>query len=273
MSSTHFKHNIGQEVKIMQLSTIIGKQILSPSGELLGYVKNAYLNRTLSKLMMFVCIDDDEEEFFLASSSVVSIGDVMIAQKSRVSLPAGLVVCPIGKPAYSHLGQELGVVCDYLFDEGTHPVFILVKDGIQSPQPANKLSVGEKVIVYPNEKLRKPSIVTKKARSGNLDTIKKPELMEEEKPLNLSLNQPKQEEKPVSQKTEKTVESLPDVERISTNVNRFNLLGKQVKRPVYNNQGFPIIAAGQVITAEILNHARRNNRLLELTVNTLTNIW
>lgn len=121
--------------------------------------------------------------------------------------------------------------------------------------------------------MRKPSIVTKKARSGNLDTIKKPELMEEEKPLNLSLNQPKQEEKPVSQKTEKTVESLPDVERISTNVNRFNLLGKQVKRPVYNNQGFPIIAAGQVITAEILNHARRNNRLLELTVNTLTNIW
>ncbi len=55
-------------------------------------------------------------------------------------------------------------------------------------------------------------------------------------------------------------------------LNRCNLLGKRVKRSVFDAFGFPVALAGERITPELLNAARRRNLLLALTVNTLTNI-
>ncbi|MDE6274436.1 MAG: hypothetical protein K2L87_05250 [Clostridiales bacterium] len=260
----------------MQLSTIIGKQILSPSGELLGYVKNAYLSRTLLKPAVFACIDDDEEEFYLNVNNILSIGDVIIAQKSRISLPAGLVACPVGKTAYSHLGQELGIVGDYLFGEGTESVFLLIRDGVQTPQPANRLSVGEKVIVYPDETMRKPSTTTKKAASAKASPRSTAPKKPAPAPVQSKAQPPEQEPKKQPEVPQSEPQPAPvpqEAPPAPPAVNRFNLLGKQVKRAVYNNQGYPIALTGEIITPELLNKARRSNRLLELTVNTLTNIW
>ena len=59
----------------------------------------------------------------------------------------------------------------------------------------------------------------------------------------------------------------------SYQLNRTNLLGKRLKKSVFDDQGKPIALAGERITPEILARARRSNRLLELTVNTLTNLF
>ena len=55
-------------------------------------------------------------------------------------------------------------------------------------------------------------------------------------------------------------------------LDRLNLLGRQVKIAVRDKNGEVIALSGQRITPEILSLARKNNLLLRLTVNTLTNI-
>ena len=54
---------------------------------------------------------------------------------------------------------------------------------------------------------------------------------------------------------------------------RTNLLGRRVKRSVYDEHGAPIATAGERVTPEMIAAARRKNRLLALTVNTLTNLY
>ena len=55
-------------------------------------------------------------------------------------------------------------------------------------------------------------------------------------------------------------------------MNRTNLLGKKVRRSVYDDRGMPIAVAGERITPAILSVARRSGRLLELAVNTITQL-
>ena len=51
-----------------------------------------------------------------------------------------------------------------------------------------------------------------------------------------------------------------------------NLLGRRVKRSVFDETGAPVALAGERITPDTVAKARRKNKLLALTVNTLTNI-
>ena len=62
----------------MELSTLIGKQILAPNGEILGYVKNAYLTQGNKKVSSLECIDGEENEFYISARAVLSVGDAVM---------------------------------------------------------------------------------------------------------------------------------------------------------------------------------------------------
>ena len=53
-------------------------------------------------------------------------------------------------------------------------------------------------------------------------------------------------------------------------LNHTNLLGRKVKKSVYDDYGIAIALAGERITPAVLARARRAGRLLALAVNTLT---
>lgn len=219
----------------MELSTLIGKQILTAAGENLGYTKNAYLTRDGTKLSSLVCIDGDEEEFFLPARTILAADDVIIAGKARLSAPTG-VPCPIGIAAYSARGELLGAVTDLLLGDGAAPVYVIVKDGIRTTYAADCVAAGETLIVYPEGKPKKTA-------------------------------PPRRRE---TQKKEQKPAPPPPEENASY---RCNLLGRCLKKTVYDGYGYPIAVAGERITAGIIARARKNNRLLQLTVNTLTNIY
>lgn len=54
--------------------------------------------------------------------------------------------------------------------------------------------------------------------------------------------------------------------------NRLNLLGRRLRKNTFDADGNTVALAGELITPEILSHARRSNCLLRLTVNALTNL-
>lgn len=260
----------------MELSTIIGKPVLSPAGERLGYVKNVYVGKNLDSVLSLGCIDDEEEEFYLPYRAVLSAEDAVIARPHAVSAPSG-VPCPIGMAAYSHRGEALGIVTDLLFTDGGASVVVL-RDGVRTPYDGALVSVGETAIVYPDGET-KQAAAKHPPKKRTVRAAKNPP-REESKPAKLPLEEPKPAEIPLEEPNPAGRETPPNdrtdgraEEAVSEGIYRMNLLGRRVKRDVCDGQGFPIARTGEKVTPSVLREARRHNRLLELTVNTLTNIF
>lgn len=226
----------------MQLSLLIGKQILTPEGERLGYITGAYLDRSMQKPTALTFADENEEEFFLPMRAVLAVGDAVIAKNIRLSAPTG-IPSPVGLPAFSSEGEALGTVSDCLLGE-TH-VLVLTKDGQAVSVPADCVLVGETAIVYPSPAARNAVKPKRKERPAKTEATPSPSDHREE---------PKHEE--------------PKHEEPF----RCNLLGRRVKKSVFDGDGVPVALAGERITPAILSLARRKNLLLTLTVNTLTNL-
>lgn len=238
----------------MELSSLIGKEILTPTGDKLGYAKSAFVSRDYKRLSSLVCIDEDEEEFYLPARAVLASDDVIIAGKGRLPAPTGLP-CPIGTPAYSEKGEHFGVVGDLLVGDGD-PVYVIVKDGIRTSYAADCVVTGKTMIIYPEGK---PKRSAPKKRTKPAPENAAPQVVTPPEPA-----------APV-------MPAAPAPVKESVNafdaLNRCNLLGRRVKKSVYDENGSPIALADERITPEILSCARRHNKLLQLTVNTLTNIY
>lgn len=252
----------------MELSSLIGKEILTPTGDKLGYAKSAYVSRDYKRLSSLVCIDEDEEEFYLPARAVLASDDVIIAGKGRLSAPTG-TPCPIGVPAYSEKGENLGAVGDLLVGDGD-PVYVIVKDGIRTSYAADCVVNGKTIIVYPEGKPRRTA--PKKAQPAAEQTEREappatPQAVAEQ-------TQPALRETAEQPAPQETTEQTPPAPASAFDaLNRCNLLGRRVKKSVYDENGAPIAVKDERITPEILSCARRHNRLLQLTVNTLTNIY
>ena len=124
----------------MQLSTLIGKPVLTRAGDRLGYVTAALPMRDLKKISSLVCADDDENEFCLPARAILSVSDAVIAGGARLKAPTG-IESPIGKRAYSHTGEELGALSDV--ELGETPSLLITGDNAQLRCDAACATIGE----------------------------------------------------------------------------------------------------------------------------------
>lgn len=241
-----------KDTTIMQLTSLIGKQILSPAGEHIGYVLAARPSRDLKKVSCLVCADENEEEFFLPVKNVLSFGDALIAQHTHAAAPSG-IPCPISSAVYSSEGERIGTLGELLIGEDADPLFIVHEDGAKFTYPLSRVALGDSIIVYA-EGCKKPAAVKKPAR--------KPAEKKPQKQKTVAPPHKKETETGTAASTANAEDAL----------NRLNLLGRRLKKSVYDENGYPIALAGERITKNIVSLARRSNRLLQLTVNTLTNV-
>ena len=135
----------------MEFSSLIGKPLLSSSGESLGYVKAVLLVKNLSSLSALSCVDGEEEEFFVPASAVESIGDAIILGKARLKEPAG-VPCPVGRAVYDENGTYLGAASALL--SGENGVLTVIGACGAREFPVKSVVVGDKVMI--SEKRTRP---------------------------------------------------------------------------------------------------------------------
>lgn len=223
----------------MELSSLIGKRILSPAGEDLGYVVRAYLARDLRKLSSLVCADGEEEEFYLPVRALLSVSDIAVAGKARLKAPTG-VLFPAGYPVYSEKGERLGFVSDYIFGEA-ESAFVALDGAARKTFPAAEVRVRGSVVLRVPDGARRAA--APKAQTSEREAQAPPPKPADPAPAGGS---------PVC--------------------NRLDLLGKKVKKSVLDGFGAPIVRAGERITPAVIAAARRQNRLLQLAVNTYTNL-
>ena len=236
----------------MHLSTVVGTIILSPEGEKLGYVTEARLTRDLSALSCLVAASDEEEEFYLPARAILAVKDAVIAGKARSAAATG-VPAPMGRAVFSEKGEYLGVVTDMRLAEV--PLFTVTKEETPSEIPLSRANVGESIIVFEKERKKRAVRPPKKSPAISAPKSETPEPTSEN-------SEPKPE------KSEEPQASAAHPARF----NRYNLLGRRVKKSVFDEYGAPVALAGERVTPEMLEAARRRNRLLALTVNTLTNV-
>ena len=230
--------------------------ILSPDGEKFGYVKEARLTRDLTALSSLVAVDDDEEEFYLPARTVLAVKDAVIAGKARIAAATG-VPAPMGRSVFSEQGEYLGIVTDMKL-EGA-PALTVTKDASRDV-PLTHAAVGETVIVFEKERKKRAVRQEKSAPKPAPKTISA-----------APMSEPETSAAPMSEPgTSAAPMSAPEVHPVR--FNRYNLLGKRVKKSVFDEHGTPVALAGERVTPEMLEAARRRNRLLALTVNTLTNV-
>ena len=228
----------------MEVSTLIGTEIFTPAGEKLGYIKTVYLSRDRKKITCFLCVDETQEEndeFVMPFRAVLAVKDIVIAKKQRVTKTVGLPA-PVGINAYSDTGEALGTLSEIsVGKEG--PVYILSKNGVNTAYREGSVTVGEALMVKQNAN-KTSALVRVKAESEVTAVV------------------------PVASYAPLHETPAPE----NTGVDRVNLLGRLVKITVRDANGEPIAVCGERITPEVISRARRNNLLLRLTVNTLTNI-
>lgn len=261
-----------------KLSSLIGKQLLSPAGERLGYVLDATLTQTLKGISCLRCADGEDEEFYLPARAILSYGDALIVGKSRISAPTG-APSPMMTPAYSHTGELEGVVCDYVL--GDDPQYVLWKDGKEILVPLTRAARGETLILYPSAAAKKrapksratssPSAKKKQPSTPVQTPMPTPVTPPEQLPFSPTQETP-EKPAPEAQMSFGETASAQTEQGVQYSLNRLNLLGRKLKKSVYDSAGQPIAIAGERITPSVISSARRHNRLLELTVNTLTNV-
>lgn len=255
----------------MQISTLIGKTVLSRTGKCLGYVIALRLTRDMKKISCLVCADADEEEFCLPARAIRSVEDAVMAGTSRIPSPTG-ITSPIGRPVYSHTGEFLGRIKDV--DTGEQPDLIILAPEGERRIPLSCAVMGETVIAYPTEEERrksKPRDSRHRTDPGKTAAVQQAPAQADPAPVPPPSPEPVPAESAGRdpQPTPRTPEAKANAYRLD----RTNLLGRRVKKSVFDAEGQPVARAGERITAEILSRARRSNRLLALTVNTLTNIY
>ena len=274
----------------MLISSLPGKAVLTRSGEWLGYVVALTLTRDMKKLSCLICADAEEEEFLLPARAVLSAGDAVIARRQRAERATG-VPSPIGRQVFSHTGEELGVIADV--DTGEDPALI-VRGEEERRVAVLCAAMDQTVIVYPTPEERRAASGTRsKTRStpkpkpqpapeaAAPEGAPTPKRMPAPSPVPQPLPQPAPFPAPPVQPAPPDTDSTapqpapspaPFAEANMWRIDRTNLLGRRVKRSVFDDAGKPVALAGERITPETLKRARRHNRLLALTVNTLTNL-
>ncbi|MBR7186338.1 MAG: hypothetical protein IKD43_02485 [Clostridia bacterium] len=236
----------------MQISTLISKPVLSPGGDAYGYVTDVRFARGYQKISCLVCADVEEEEFYVPLRAVLFFGDAVIVSRSRIATPTGLF-SPIGKCAYTHTGEALGNVSDVILEEDAESTIVISDGKTQTVTRVSCASIRENAVLYPDAFSKAQA--KGKAKNGT----QAPALKTERK---------KQKENCVPKVAEGNINAPKEAK--AAILNRTNLLGRHVRRSVYDGRGTPIAVAGECVTPAILSAARRAGRLLELTVNTLT---
>ena len=245
----------------MQLSTLIGKPVLTRAGDRLGYVTAALLTRDMKKISSLLCADDDEEEFCIPARAILSAADAVITGGARLKAPTG-IASPIGKPAYTHTGEALGTLTDV--ELGDEPALLIASGATTLRCAAACATIGETVIVYPSATERRPASARRSHAPKKTENTR-------------TMSAQRQSTMPADDGVQ-APPSMPEAKPSKTHaegfrIDRTNLLGRRVKRSVYDETGTPIAVAGERITQQTIALARRKNRLLALTVNTLTNLY
>jgi hypothetical protein len=143
----------------MNLSNLIGQNVLSYKGETIGYTRCPCFSARFKKVTALLCSDMDEGDFFLPLSAPPDEGAPLLFSRKGKGKNA-TVYSPLGRPVYDENGKLLGNV-DEMYLEDLAPRAIAVGENFY---PVEQISAfGDCILVNLRRSLsRSPARATDK---------------------------------------------------------------------------------------------------------------
>ena len=151
-------------------SELIGKPLLSRSGERIGYVKNIQTDKKLVRIRNLECCDEDEEEFILPVSAIAQLGkDAAIVKSLSAAGCKNCISAPFGIEVFSETGDKLGTLADFVRENFVITHYIL--SGGQKVPADRLVSAADSAIVdLSGTAVRRPPRAAKKKNGTSLAT-------------------------------------------------------------------------------------------------------
>ena len=246
-------------------SALIGKPLLSRSGERVGYIKNIQTDGRLSRIRNLECCDEDEEEFILPVSAAAQIGKDAAIVKSLSAAPCkNCIPAPFGIEVFSETGDKLGTLAD-LVREGFAITHYVLSDGQKIPADRLK-SAADSAIVGTDGAARRPprAVKTKtaprreKRADGEKTAGTSPAAAADENYEVLFAERAKK-----NAPAKEIRFSRPAARKMAGSA---LLTGKILPAPLLDARGNVIAAAGSTVTPAIIRRALAHNKLFALTL-------
>ncbi len=232
---------------MLKVSNIISSYVVSVyNGQIEGVVSNILFNE--KKRAKYLIISQNDEQFLvLDTAKIYKIGDgaVIVKNSNALDLMASKELeikncfSPINSIVVSLNGNFLGYVSDIELDEKLNMKNFVVREG-EVINLNNIVNISDSAIIISTDE--------KKPKLGNF---------KEKSKIQISLNNSNE----IVNILEKPDTILPN--RTVTNYNF--LINRKVSKNILNFNGEVIIKENQIITSKILDIARINGKIRELT--------
>ena len=232
---------------MLKVSNIISSYVVSVyNGQIEGVVSNILFNE--KKRAKYLIISQNDEQFLvLDTAKIYKIGDgaVIVKNSNALDLMASKELeikncfSPINSIVVSLNGNFLGYVSDIELDEKLNMKNFVVREG-EVINLNNIINISDSAIIISTDE--------KKPKLGNF---------KEKSKIEISLNNSNE----IVSILEKPDTILPN--RTVTNYNF--LINRKVSKNILNFNGEVIIKENQIITSKILDIARINGKIRELT--------
>lgn len=227
----------------MKISEMISESIVNlPEAVFAGSVINCIVDKKLKKVTHYILLNQEDEEVFLPIKKLKKGVDTYLVLSGDAvcnSTPSG-VWCPLNMPVFDTDGKKVGRLKDFEFDESGKITEIFSEKGaepweILTLSPAMTIVKGNRNLRLRKEGERGPKL--KEIYSDNMET---------------TLPQP-------------VKERITAPKRVVSDYSF--LLGRRVVKDIPSKNMAILIKAGDVVTVDVVEKARKHGKLVELTVN------
>ena len=234
------------------ITDTLSKEVISVSeATTVGVITNAFFSEKLSRLKGWTVVQDEtDEEKLLPPARIIGNGDTVTLLNSFMLKPASGIKCPLGMRVHDSAGKYLGVLRDVITEEENGKTLALMVEDV-AYAPSLVLSASREGVIF-----RAPTHEKLHTRRTPYPTRK----LRRERPVHTDTLFPSLPSVSMQEDTESPIPNLPLYSEYAF------LLGRTVTKDLFF-KGELLAAEGSFVDDSVIESARRQGKLVELTVN------
>ncbi|MCR4726350.1 MAG: hypothetical protein K5753_03935 [Clostridia bacterium] len=260
----------------------LSKEVVTiAEGEIAGIITNAYVTEKLTRVKGFIVSSDEKEEAGLADLRRIAGCEDALTLPSADRIKQGIFfACPLGAKTFDSEGRFLGVLRDLVFDERTGATATLVTDESEF-SPSLVIAATDRAVVlraeahagkaFKRTAAKKGATRPKRSKSEVRATEIAPVLEESDLPIgeteDTSPNRAGAGEAAIPDEKAANIAHISDRNEKNAFSGDYDfLIGRMITKDLLFSNG-SAVKKGEIVSKAILDGARTNGKLVELTVN------
>ncbi len=264
---------------MIKVSELTGKPVISlAEAQNLGYISGIWFDGKLTSAKTAEILsdsDDAPERRYVALKSLAVGDDAAVVRSAYLAKESNMQTatsaCPINSQCYNQDGKSLGYVCDVILSGDKVTEIICEK---ASFAPSKLLALGNALCVFnDSDKPIKPPAPARRKKTKAAHPAPNPlPAPNHEPPQNFAAPAREQTSPPLAQPKQSNVETPAAPQSVTVTrtpgepVKDYGfLMGKPVHSDIISH-GRVLIPAGSVVDENVIEYARRENKLVQLAL-------